>query len=45
MDFREAYRALVVYLIVVGFLAGFVVFVVLPWIWTYLKPWIHAATG
>jgi len=32
-------------LITVGIAIGFVLFVVVPWIWDFVKPWIHAWTG
>lgn len=31
--------------ITVGIAIGFVLFVVVPWLWDFVKPWIHALTG
>jgi len=30
---------------VLGFALGFVGFVVLPWLWQFARPWIHAMTA
>jgi len=32
-------------LILIGVAIGFGIFVVIPWAWQYVKPFIHAITG
>lgn len=34
-----------VMLVAVGFVAGLVVAFGVPWIWSIMKPWLHAITG
>lgn len=41
IDLRGAFYGMAI----IGFLIGFVAFVVLPWFWRLLKPWIHQVTG
>lgn len=30
---------------IVGLLGGVVLFLVIPWLWRLLKPWIHSVTA
>jgi hypothetical protein len=41
----DAFRGVVPALIGVGVAIGFVLFVVVPWLWGLLRPLIHAATA
>ena len=44
MDGRM-FDGVIPFLIGVGVAVGFVLFVVLPWLWQFVKPWIHAMTA
>lgn len=41
IDLRGAFYGM----FIIGLLAGFALFVVLPWFWRLLKPWIHQVTS
>lgn len=41
IDLRGAFYAM----FILGFLAAFALFFVLPWVWRLLKPWLHQVTG
>ena len=41
----DAFGAFMGALIVIGIAIGGVLFVVLPWLWHLIKPWIHSVTG
>lgn len=41
----SVWQAMIIFLIAIGVAAGFVLFVVLPWLWDLLKPWLHGLTG
>lgn len=36
---------LVPFLLFCGALIGIVIAYVVPWLWSFVKPWIHAVTG
>ena len=44
MDGRM-FDGVIPFLIGVCVAVGFVLFVVLPWLWQFVKPWIHALTA
>lgn len=39
------FDGLVTFLICVGVAVGFALFVVVPWLWQFVKPWIHVLTA
>jgi len=39
------FRGLFTMLIVFGVAIGGVLFVLIPWLWRLVKPWIHSVTG
>ena len=43
--FEEAIKGLVIFGIAIGFVVGAAVFVVGPWLWQIVKPWIHSITA
>ena len=45
MDGRMFDGGVIPFLIGVGVAVWFVLFVVLPWLWQFVKPWIHALTA
>lgn len=44
MDGRM-FDGVITFLICAGVAIGFVLFVVLPWLWQFVKPWIHTLTA
>jgi hypothetical protein len=37
--------AMLMLFLLVGVAVGFVLFVAIPWMWPYVKAWVHAVTG
>ena len=44
MDGRM-FDGMITFLIAAGVAVGFVLFIVVPWLWQFVKPWIHALTA
>lgn len=44
MDGR-IFEGVITFLVCSGIAIGFVLFVVIPWLWQYVKPFIHAITS
>jgi hypothetical protein len=40
-----AFAGVVWAMIILGVLIGFVLFVGVPWLWNFIKPFIHSITG
>jgi hypothetical protein len=45
IDFKGIGTFLIGLGIAAGIVIGGVIFVVIPWAWQYVKPWIHQITG
>ncbi|MCB1909977.1 MAG: hypothetical protein KDH15_21660 [Rhodocyclaceae bacterium] len=45
LPLEGAFRAMAIAILAVGIAIGAALFVGLPWLWSLLKPWLHAVTG
>ena len=43
--YGNIFEGIVIAMIAVGVAIGFVLFVVVPWLWQFVKPWIHMLTA
>lgn len=41
----DAILAMLVFLVVIGIVIGVALSIGVPWLWGFLKPWIHALTA
>jgi hypothetical protein len=42
--FDGLFSGLVTIGLIAGLFSGFVLFVVVPWLWEWIKPWLHGVT-
>ena len=43
--YGNIFEGLVTAMIALGIAIGFVLFIVVPWLWQFVKPWIHMLTA
>lgn len=43
--YGEMFKGLFTALILFGVVIGGLLFLLIPWLWRLVKPWIHAVTG
>jgi hypothetical protein len=41
----DMFKSLMIALVVGGVAIGFVLFVIVPWLWTFIRPWLHFITA
>lgn len=39
------WNGLVIAMLTAGITIGFIIFKVIPWLWVFVKPWLHAITA
>lgn len=43
--FEGVFTALIVFGIVIGLIGGFILYIAIPALWNWLKPWLHTITA
>lgn len=42
---EDAWRGMIIFFVSIGVALGFVLFVIIPWLWGIAKPFIHSVTA